>query len=102
MALAYVAAGRLTEAIALHEETVKLRESKLGFLHPNTLLSRNNLAIAYRVAGRLTEATELNESTLALYVSTLGPDHPDAAPEPKQHGRRLLGRRPTDRGDRAA
>ena len=35
------------EAIALHEETLKLRESKLGPDHPDTLDSRNNLAVAY-------------------------------------------------------
>ena len=33
-----------TEAIKLHEETLKLRESKLGPDHPDTLISRRNLA----------------------------------------------------------
>jgi serine/threonine protein kinase/tetratricopeptide (TPR) repeat protein len=77
LAVAYFAAGRMSDAIALHEETLKLRTSKLGPHHPDTLTSRNNLATAYNSAGRTADAIALHEETLRLMTSTLGPDHPD-------------------------
>ena len=52
LALAYQAAGRLDEAISLHEQTLAARERVLGPDHPSTLQSRNNLATAYQAAGR--------------------------------------------------
>src|SRR5262249_35024528 len=66
LAIAYRSAGRLTEATALHEETLKLFEAKLGPDHPLTLQSRNSLAVAYYEAGRLSEAIALHEATLKL------------------------------------
>ena len=62
--MAYLAAGRIAEAITLHEATLKLREAKLGPDHPDTLTSRNNLAAAYLAAGRTAEAITLFEATL--------------------------------------
>ena len=52
LAAAYYSAGRTSEAIAIHEKTLKLTEAKLGPDHPDTLASRNNLAIAYSGTGR--------------------------------------------------
>jgi hypothetical protein len=52
-------AGRAAEAIALHEGTLKLRESKLGPDRPDTLQSRKNVAAAYESIGRLAEAEGL-------------------------------------------
>ena len=77
LANAYRAAGRLDEAITLHEQTLAARERVLGPDHPDTLNSRNNLAIAYQDAGRLDEAITLHEQTLAARERVLGPDHPD-------------------------
>jgi eukaryotic-like serine/threonine-protein kinase len=77
LAEAYRAAGRIAEAIELHEATLKTRESKLGPDHPHTLTSRINLAQSYRAAGRTAEAIELHQATLKLCESKLGPDHPD-------------------------
>ncbi len=54
--MAYEKAGRIHDAIALDEATIKLKESILGFDHPSTLSSRNNLAVAYYAAGRVAEA----------------------------------------------
>ena len=48
----------------------------LGADHPQTLVSRNNLAYAYRVAGDLGRAIPLYEQTLADSVRVLGADHP--------------------------
>jgi hypothetical protein len=52
LAVAYQAAGRTDEAVALHEQVLADRERVLGPDHPDTLATRNNLANAYRVAGR--------------------------------------------------
>ena len=51
LAMAYGAAGRTAEALALHEETLKLMKPKLGPDHPDTLPSMDNLAGAYRPPG---------------------------------------------------
>ena len=64
LAEAYRAAGRLDEAITLHQRTLTDREQTLGDTHPNTLNSRNNLAVAYHDAGRLDEARVLRNSHL--------------------------------------
>jgi tetratricopeptide (TPR) repeat protein len=48
----------------------------LGPDHPDTLLSRHNLAYAYESAGRVGEAIGLFEATLADRERVLGADHP--------------------------
>jgi len=77
LAVSYRAAGRTTEAIALNEQTLKLRTSKLGPDDPDTLTSRNNIADAYVAGGRTSEAIAMHEETLRLMTSKLGPDHPN-------------------------
>jgi tetratricopeptide (TPR) repeat protein len=52
-------------------------ERVLGADHPDTLMSRNDLAVAYRDAGRSAEAMPLLERTLADRERVLGADHPD-------------------------
>ena len=52
LAIAYRAAGRVAEAILLHEQTLADMEPVLGPDHPDSLVSRNNLAAAYQEAGR--------------------------------------------------
>jgi hypothetical protein len=49
----------------------------LGEIHPDTLISRSNLAYAYRAAGDLDRAIPLHEQTLADRVRVLGENHPD-------------------------
>ena len=77
LANAYQDAGRLDEAITLHQQTLGDRTRILGPIHPGTLSSRHNLAIAYREAGRLDEAIELHQRTLKDTEDLLGPNHPD-------------------------
>jgi len=77
LANAYQAAGRLVEAIALHERTLTDYERILGADHPDTLASRHNLASAYQAAGRLAEAIPLFERTLTDRERILGAEHPD-------------------------
>ncbi len=76
LASACYSAGRLAEAIALHEATLKLCEARLGPHHPDTLINRHELADDYYSAGRLIEAIALHESTLKLLEANLGPDDP--------------------------
>ncbi len=45
--------------------------------HPDTLMSRNNLAAVYSLAGQNDDAIRLLEETLRQKESTLGPVHPD-------------------------
>ncbi|MEU7386198.1 tetratricopeptide repeat protein, partial [Streptomyces tanashiensis] len=61
----------------LHETTLAQRVELLGDTHPDTLVSRNNLASAYESAGDLERAIPLYETTLAQRVELLGNTHPD-------------------------
>jgi len=74
---AYESAGRVAEAISLYEATLADRERVLGPDHPDTLISRHNLASAYWSVGQVVEAISLYEATLADRERVLGPDHPD-------------------------
>ena len=76
LAYAYQDAGRLDEAIALHEQTLEDSTRILGPHHPHTLTSRHNLAYAYQDAGRLDKAIALHEQTLEDSTRILGPNHP--------------------------
>jgi eukaryotic-like serine/threonine-protein kinase len=66
LAVAYAAGGHAAGAIAMHEKTLKQRESTLGPDHPDTLNSRNGLAVAYAAAGRAADAIAMHEATLKL------------------------------------
>jgi hypothetical protein len=63
-------------AIAVGKPLVEDSERLLGPDHPETLISRNNLANAYQDAGWAGEAIPLHEQTLADRERLLGPDHP--------------------------
>ena len=58
------------------EQTLKDSIHILGPHHPDTLISRNNLAGAYQAAGSLDEAIPLFEQTLKDRTRILGPHHP--------------------------
>ena len=77
IAIAYMYAGRLPEAIALFEGTLKVFETKLGPDHPTALSTRNTLAIAYETVGRLVEAIALFEGAYKVSEAKFGPDNPD-------------------------
>lgn len=54
------------------------RERVLGPCHhPDTVISRNDLACAYRWAGRLAESIELFKAAVSDGERVLGRDHPD-------------------------
>ena len=50
----------------------------LGAIHPNTLVTRQNLGAALRDAGKFDEAIALLTSTSRLVEAKLGPEHPVA------------------------
>jgi serine/threonine protein kinase len=77
LAIAYLTAGRPTEAIPLLEENLKASESVLGSDDKETLRRRGNLASAYHSVGRTADAIKLDEETLKLCEEKLGPDHRD-------------------------
>ena len=76
LAAAYLAAGRVDEAIPLFEQTLAIRQRMLGPDDSETLISQNNLASAYQDAGRVDEAIRLYELNLEARERLLGSDHP--------------------------
>jgi RNA polymerase sigma factor (sigma-70 family) len=76
LAAAYLAAGRVDEAILLFEQILAVRQRLLGPDDSETLISQNNLASAYQDAGRTAEAIRLYELNLEVRERLLGPDHP--------------------------
>ena len=77
LAQAYLAAGRVDDALALNEQVLLGRMRILGPDHPDILTSQSNLAQAYLAAGRVDDALALNEQVLLGRMRILGPDHPD-------------------------
>jgi RNA polymerase sigma factor (sigma-70 family) len=76
LAAAYLAAGRVVDAIQLFEQILAVRQQVLGSDDPETLISQNNLASAYQDAGRTAEAIRLYGLNLETKERLLGPDHP--------------------------
>jgi RNA polymerase sigma factor (sigma-70 family) len=75
LAAAYLAAGRVAEAIPLFEQTLAERQRTLGPDDPESLTSQNNLASAYQDAGRIADAIRLYELNLEARERLLDPDH---------------------------
>ena len=76
LAAAYLAAGRVADAIELFEQTLAIRQRTLGSDHSETLNSQNNLASAYQDAGRVTDAIRLYQLNLQIRERLLGARHP--------------------------
>ena len=69
--------GAVHAAIAHFELALDDLVLVLGDRHPDTLMSRANLALSYWSVGRHVEAIDLNERVLADRVEVLGDRHPD-------------------------
>ena len=97
LALAYKAAGRLSDALPLHEETLKLRKAKLGSGPSRHVDQHEQPGRAYQAAGRLSEALPLYEETLKRARPSSGRTilHADQHGQP---GRSVPGRRPSEGG----
>ncbi|MFE6825947.1 FxSxx-COOH system tetratricopeptide repeat protein, partial [Streptomyces sp. NPDC057690] len=70
--------GQATRAITYLQRAEQIRQRVLGEEHPDTLVTRNDLAGAYQSAGDLRRAITLYEETLSDRVRLLGEEHPDA------------------------
>jgi tetratricopeptide (TPR) repeat protein len=68
-------AGRIPEAIALFQDTLRRETAKLGPDHPDTLNTLDNLAGLYQQAGDPPRAVPLFEETLRKRRARLGPLH---------------------------
>jgi tetratricopeptide (TPR) repeat protein len=79
LAVVLWASGAYSEAKALHERALAIREKTLGSRHPSVASSLNNLAIVHHAIGAYAEAKTTYELSLAIYEETLGPDHPEFA-----------------------
>ncbi|HUY47518.1 MAG TPA: tetratricopeptide repeat protein [Streptosporangiaceae bacterium] len=77
LAAAYEAAGRIDEAVGVHQRTLTERQRALGNDHPDTLTSCAYLARAYAAAGRHGEALPLYERVVADREWVLGARHPE-------------------------
>ena len=79
LALAYKAAGKLDEAIALLREALEKRRTSLGPDHADTLKTLSDLASAYEAAGRLDQTLPLRRDAADLWRSRAGPGSPEFA-----------------------
>jgi CHAT domain-containing protein len=77
LAIYYGAVGQYYKALALGEQTLKLRRAKLGDDHLDTIRSIGGLADSYSATGQDDKALVLYEQTLKLKRAKLGEDHPD-------------------------
>ena len=69
--------GRLRLALTSFEESLSLRQRSLGEDHPDTLLSKGNLASTLRQHGRLEEALFLDQCIVDARERMLGAEHFD-------------------------
>ncbi|MEV0320831.1 FxSxx-COOH system tetratricopeptide repeat protein [Streptomyces sp. NPDC050658] len=69
--------GKVSRATDYYRRSLEVATRVLGEDHPDTLISRNNLAYAYESVGDVGRAVPLYERTLADRVRVLGEDHPD-------------------------
>jgi tetratricopeptide (TPR) repeat protein len=69
--------GNAAKAVEVLEKARATRERDLGVDHPDTLISRHNLALAYQADGQLDKALPLLEATLKASEAKLGADHPE-------------------------
>jgi tetratricopeptide (TPR) repeat protein len=76
LAVAYEAAGRLGDAIAMFAGALGDRERSQGSEFPDTIAARGGLAHAYASAGLPAEAVALYERMVADASRQLGPGHP--------------------------
>jgi len=77
LAASYEQAGRLDDAIAVHQRTLAERQQVLGNDHPDTLASCGHLARVYAAAGRHSDALPQYERVVADREWVLGARHPD-------------------------
>jgi tetratricopeptide (TPR) repeat protein len=68
-----------TQAKALHQRALAIRETQLGPDHPDTAISLTNLGVVLRALGDLAGAHTNFQRVLAINEARLGADHPTTA-----------------------
>ena len=76
LGLVHESKGEYTEAKAIHERALAIKEKALGPDHPLVANSLNNLANAHERLGTHEAAKVLHERALAIREKALGPNHP--------------------------
>jgi tetratricopeptide (TPR) repeat protein len=76
LAVACSWAGRLSDAITLHQLIVENRQAKLGPDHSETLERKRSLADTYCLAGQWDKSALLLEELLEKHRTIRGPTHP--------------------------
>jgi len=71
--------GRLDGCEPLCRRALAIHTKVLGFEHPDTATSLNNLAAVFREQGKLVEAESLCRQALEIRLRVLGKEHPDTA-----------------------
>ncbi|MGH6922899.1 MAG: tetratricopeptide repeat protein, partial [Propylenella sp.] len=74
-----VSAARYSEAEALYQRALAIREAALGREHPDVAAVLSSLSRVYLATGRSDGAMALCERALAIQEAALGRDHPDLA-----------------------
>jgi len=77
LASAILATGQMSEARAVFERVLDVREEVLGPGHPKTATTLNDLALLHQAQGDLAAARHLFERALGIREHVLGPDHPE-------------------------
>jgi len=75
LAILYTSTGRLTEAIAMYRRLVDMAQRSDGADHPDTLVTRFNLAFPLLLADHLDEALSILEDVVARERRVLGERH---------------------------
>jgi hypothetical protein len=78
LATTYMEQGRWEEAERLEVQVMKMRKTKLGNEHPDTLTSMASLALIRKSSGKTADAIDLLRDCLAKQKHTIGPNHPHA------------------------
>ena len=74
---AFLAEGKIKDAVSHYKRVLGDREKVLGRGHPDTMATAESLSAAYHAAGRMPTALQLSEQCCADSERVLGPDHPD-------------------------
>ena len=61
------------------EKALAIREKVLGYEHPDTATTYNNIAVIYNNLGEYNQALDWHEKALTIYEKILGFEHPDTA-----------------------
>ena len=76
LAVVHEARGEFAQALALLERALSIRETSLGFEHPEVAEILNDLAVVHEARGEYEQARVLHERVLAIWETSLGPEHP--------------------------